>query len=325
MIEVKNLTKWYPGKLAVDDISFHVERGEIVGFLGPNGAGKTTTMRCLCGYTPTSAGVVQIAGFDVFSQSLQVRRNLGYLPENVPLYNEMRIDEYLRFRAQIKGVTGRKCKIRMGEVKELCGLSNEGRLLISHLSKGYRQRVGLADALIGSPELLILDEPTIGLDPNQIRTVRDLIKNLGGKHTVLLSTHILSEVEMTCKRVLIIKEGKIIASDTPANLRSRFMSDTHIIAEIHAPHDRVEEKIRMLPHVRSVSCEVHDTWSRYEIECNTGVDLRLKVFELAVHEQWKLRELRIQRSSLEEVFIALTKQPHSTLQPISEKTQEAES
>src|SRR5437763_3698791 len=218
MIKVENLTKKYAGQTAIRDLNFEVGQGEIMGFLGPNGAGKTTTMRILAGFMPATSGRASIAGFDVFEQSLQARSRLGYMPENVPLYNDMRVSEYLDYRAALKGVPHRRIAERVGDVKELCGLKEVENKLIAALSKGYRQRVGLADALLHEPDLLILDEPTIGLDPNQIRQVRDLIRNLGKHHTILLSTHILPEVEMTCSRVVIINRGKIEASDTPENL-----------------------------------------------------------------------------------------------------------
>ncbi|MFH0880059.1 MAG: ATP-binding cassette domain-containing protein [Lentisphaerota bacterium] len=241
MIKVSHLTKKYAGCLAVDNISFQVSRGETVGFLGPNGAGKSTTMRILSCFQPASGGSVTVAGFDVLTQSLEVRRKIGYLPENVPLYPEMRVDEYLRYRARLKGLPGRKIRLRCDAVKSLCGLEEVGRRIIGHLSKGFRQRVGLADCLIHEPELLILDEPTIGLDPNQIRQVRTLIHDLAQDHTILLSTHILSEVEMTCQRVLIINEGRIAASDSPENLRSLLQGTVQVVAEMRGPgEDRLK-------------------------------------------------------------------------------------
>src|SRR5580693_10567819 len=235
MIEVKNLTKRYAGRTAVSDISFSVARGEIVGLLGPNGAGKSTTMRILSCFMPATSGTARVAGFDVFHQSDEVRRRIGYMPENNPLYTEMRVREYLKFRARLKGLRWRRSRERVTTVMEQCGLTDVGRRVIGQLSKGYRQRVGLADALVHEPDLVILDEPTIGLDPNQIRSVRQLIKQLGGKHTVLISSHILPEVEMTCNRVLIMREGRILAADTPENLEKSMGRSGHIIAEIAAP------------------------------------------------------------------------------------------
>src|SRR5256714_1675982 len=221
MIKVENLTKRYAGQTAIQDLNFEVGKGEIMGFLGPNGAGKSTTMRILSSFMPPTSGRASVAGFDIFTQSLQARAHLGYMPENVPLYNDMRVTEYLDYRAALKEVPHRRINERVGDVKELCGLKDVEKKLIGVLSKGYRQRVGLADALVHEPDLLILDEPTSGLDPNQIRQVRDLIKNLGRQHTILLSTHILPEVEMTCSRVIIINKGRIEACDTPENLLSR--------------------------------------------------------------------------------------------------------
>src|SRR5688572_8597758 len=224
MIEVRELTKRYAKYTAVNDVTFEVGRGEIVGLLGPNGAGKSTILRILSGFMPATSGTVRIGGFDVFHEPDEVRRRIGYMPENNPLHMEMRVREYLRFRGALKGLKRGRCRERTEVVMQQCGLSDVHRKIIGHLSKGYQQRVGLADALIHEPELIILDEPTIGLDPNQIRSVRQLIKDLGQKHTVLISTHILPEVEMTCTRVLILHQGQILAADTTENLQ-KLMSD----------------------------------------------------------------------------------------------------
>src|SRR5438045_5728549 len=237
MIKVENLTKKYAGQTAIRDMNFEVGQGEIMGFLGPNGAGKTTTMRILASFMPPTAGRASIAGFDIFEQSLQARAHLGYMPENVPLYNDMRVNEYLDYRAAIKGVPHRRVAERVGDVKELCGLKEVERKSIGTLSKGYRQRVGLADALLAEPDLLILDEPTIGLDPNQIRQVRELIKNLGKQHTILLSTQILPEVEMTCSRVIIIHKGRIEACDTPENLVQQIRTAGGVSLEARTRND----------------------------------------------------------------------------------------
>src|SRR3954470_15563830 len=234
MIKVEHLTKRYAGHTAIKDLSFEVGQGEIMGFLGPNGAGKSTTMRILASFMPPTSGSVSIAGYDIFRESLQARSHLGYMPENVPLYNDMRVTEYLDYRAALKGVPHRRISERVGDVKELCGVKDVERKLIATLSKGYRQRVGLADALLHEPDLLILDEPTIGLDPNQIRSVRELIKNLGKQHTILLSTHILPEVEMTCSRVVILHRGTILAADTTENLQKTVFQEGQVIAEIEA-------------------------------------------------------------------------------------------
>src|SRR3989454_7116531 len=237
MIEVSHLTKRYAGITAVSNISFGVARGEIVGLLGPNGAGKSTTMRILACYLPASSGTVRIAGQDIFRHSREVRRRIGYMPENNPLHYDMRVREYLKFRARLKGLSRKRCRERVDRVMEQCALTEVSRRIIGQLSKGYRQRVGLADALVHEPELIILDEPTIGLDPSQIRSVRQLIKNLAQAHTVLISTHILPEAEMTCNRMVIMYEGKILAADTPENLQRLMSSKSQVVAEIAAPRE----------------------------------------------------------------------------------------
>jgi ABC-2 type transport system ATP-binding protein len=306
MVELEHVTKCYPRKMAVNDISFSVDAGEIVGVLGPNGAGKTTAMRMISGYIPPTGGRIRVADFDVMHNPMEVRRRIGYMPENVPLYNELRIDEFLRFRASLKGVPRRRCRARIAEVKEMCGLKDEGRRIIGHLSKGYRQRVGLADALVHNPDLLILDEPTVGLDPNQIRSVRELIGQLAEQHTIILCTHILPEVEMTCRRVMIIKDGRIIASDTPAALRTMMQGGTRVIAELHAPQEEARDGLACLPHVREVISDHKTSWTRYEVVCATDVDLRPNVFELVVRKGWKMRELSLSKTSLEDAFVRLT-------------------
>src|SRR5690349_451319 len=239
MIEVANLTKRYAGHTAVSNISFTVGRGEIVGLLGTNGAGKSTTMRILSCYMPATSGTVRIAGYDVFYQADEVRRRIGYMPENNPLHPEMRVREYLKFRAKLKGLSASQCRERVSIVIEQCALTDVQRRIIGQLSKGYKQRVGLADALVHEPDLIILDEPTIGLDPNQIRSVRQLIKSLAEKHTVLISTHILPEAEMMCSRMLIMYGGKILAADTPENLQKLMQGSSQIVAEIDAPADEL--------------------------------------------------------------------------------------
>src|SRR5438046_3076449 len=229
IIEVENLTKRYAGHAAVDRITFAVQRGEIVGFLGPNGAGKSTTMRILACYLPATFGTARVAGFDVFTQADEVRRRIGYMPENNPLHLDMRVREYLKFRARLKGLGIGRSRERAESVMQQCGLTEVRRKIIGHLSKGYRQRVGLADALVHEPELIILDEPTIGLDPHQVRSVRQLIKGLAAAHTVLISTHILPEAEMTCNRMLIMFDGRILAADTPENLQKLMAGSSQIV------------------------------------------------------------------------------------------------
>jgi ABC-2 type transport system ATP-binding protein len=300
------LTKRYAGQTAIQDLNFEVSRGEIMGFLGPNGAGKTTTMRILAGFMPPTSGRASIAGFDVFGQSLQARAHLGYMPENVPLYSDMRVTEYLNYRSALKGVPHRRVSERVGDVKELCGLKDVERKLIGTLSKGYRQRVGLADALLAEPDLLILDEPTIGLDPNQIRQVRELIKNLGRQHTILLSTHILPEVEMTCSRVIIIHKGRIEACDTPDNLLGKIRQAGSVELEAKVGNDNGEEELKKIPGVRDVVTDGADDWKRFSLRVESGADVREEVFRLAIERHWTVRELTQRRGTLEDVFVELT-------------------
>jgi ABC-2 type transport system ATP-binding protein len=308
MIEVSNLTKRYAGRTAVDDISFTVERGEIVGLLGPNGAGKSTTMRVLSGFLPATSGTVRVAGFDVFYDSEEARRRIGYMPENNPLHPEMRVREYLKFRARLKGLGWRRSRERVTTVMEQCGLTDVHRRVIGQLSKGYRQRVGLADALVHEPELVILDEPTIGLDPHQIRAVRTLIKNLGGQHTVLISTHILPEVEMMCGRVLIMFNGRVLASDTPNNLQRRMAGGSQIIAEIAAPLETLNAVWEGLPEVEQFDVSPTDgDYFRCALTPRDGVDLRAQIAMLACQQGWALRELSRSRHSLEDIYVQVTK------------------
>jgi ABC-2 type transport system ATP-binding protein len=306
MIKVEHLTKEYAGVVAIKDISFEVARGEIVGFLGPNGAGKSTTMRILASYLPPTSGRATVAGFDVFRDSLKARRRLGYLPENVPLYHDMRVDEYLRYRGTLKGLSGRKLKGRVGTTKELCGLREVGRKKIAGLSKGFRQRVGLAEAMIHEPDLLILDEPTIGLDPNQIRQVRELIKSLGERHTILLSTHILSEVEATCNRVLIINRGKLEASDSPYNLVNQLRTAGLVNLEVKTGTEDPTEYLLKIPGVKEVQLETNGVWRKGWIRIEANSDLREEIFGLAVERKWIIRELSKERATLEDVFVELT-------------------
>src|SRR6188768_3448657 len=306
MIKVEHLTKRYAGHTAVNDLSFEVGKGEIMGFLGPNGAGKSTTMRILASFMPPTSGRVSIAGYDIFRQSLQARAHLGYMPENVPLYNDMRVTEYLDYRAALKGVPHRRVSERVGDVKELCGLKEVENKLIGALSKGYRQRVGLADALVHEPDLLILDEPTSGLDPNQIRQVRELIRNLGRQHTILLSTHILPEVEMTCSRVIIINKGRIEACDTPQNLLGKIRQSGGIELEAKIGNDNGEEQLKKIPGVRDVVTDGKDDWKKFSLRVESRTDVREEVFRLAVERHWAVRELTQRRGTLEDVFVELT-------------------
>ena len=308
MIEVEHLTKRYPGRTAVADVSFSVGRGEIVGLLGPNGAGKSTIMRVLSCFVPASSGTARVAGYDVFREADDVRRRIGYMPENNPLHRELRVREYLKFRARLKGLSRAQVRERVDTVLQQCGLSDVQKRIIGHLSKGYQQRVGLADALVHEPELIILDEPTIGLDPNQIRSVRQLIKDLAGQHTVLISTHILPEVEMTCNRVLILHEGRILAHDTPDNLQQIMSEGGHVIAEILAPRSDLElcwETMAEVEHFDLSPCE--GDYTRCTLTARPGVDLRPQVFALVCERGWPLRELSRSRHSLEDIFVRVTR------------------
>src|SRR5882757_2748577 len=305
-IEIKDLVKIYGQQKAVDTISFEVGKGEIVGFLGPNGAGKSTTMKMLSCYLPPTSGRAEVAGFDVFKESLKARERIGYMPEHVPLYNDMRVIEYLKYRAALKGVRGRRMKERLADVMDLCGLKDVERKLVGNLSKGYRQRVGLADAMVHEPDLLILDEPTIGLDPNQIRQVRDLIKNLGKQHTILLSTHILPEVEMTCSRVIIINRGRIEACDTPENLLGRIRTAGGVFVEAKVGNDDGAEELRKIAGVRDVTASVDGDWQVFALRVEANTDVREEVYRLASARHWTLRELSQRRATLEDVFVEIT-------------------
>ena len=308
MIEVSHLTKRYAGHTAVHDLSFTVGRGEIVGFLGPNGAGKSTTMRILSCFMPATSGTARVAGFDVSSDSDEVRRRIGYMPENNPLHLDMRVREYLKFRARLKGLSISRSRERVAVAMEQCGLTDVSRKIIGQLSKGFRQRVGLADALVHEPDLIILDEPTIGLDPHQIRAVRQLIKSLGGRHTVLISTHILPEVEMTCSRVLIMHEGKIRASDSPGNLQKRMSNEGQVLAEIAAPEAALRDCWEALEEVAHFNiAPAEGAYFRCALTPRPGVDLRPRVFEIVREQGWLLRELTISRHSLEDIFVHLTR------------------
>ncbi|MEE8348619.1 MAG: ABC transporter ATP-binding protein [Acidobacteriota bacterium] len=307
MIEAENLTKHYGSYTAIDDVSFQVSQGEILGLLGPNGAGKTTTMRILAGFFPASEGKAMVAGFDVFEQPLEVKRRVGYLPENPPLYGEMSVDTYLRFVATIKGTAGSQLRSRLSQAKDRCGLGDEGGRLIKHLSKGYRQRVGLAQALIHEPEILILDEPTVGLDPNQIIEVRELIKNLAGDHTVILSTHILPEVSMICERVIILNHGKIIAVDSPQNLTTRLGGGQSIQLEVAGRAEELPALLETLPQVTSVSVErVEGTHQSVSVETQGSDDIRHVIARKVIDAGLDLFQLSAQRMTLEDVFVELT-------------------
>jgi ABC-2 type transport system ATP-binding protein len=310
MIDVANLTKRYAGHTAVSDVSFTVRRGEIVGLLGPNGAGKSTTMRILSCFLPATSGTVKVAGLDVFQESVEVRRRIGYMPENNPLYHEMRVREYLRFRARLKGLGRRRTRERVDTVMEQCSLTDVARRIIGQLSKGYRQRVGLADALVHEPDLLILDEPTIGLDPTQIRSVRQLIKGLGETHTVLISTHILPEAEKTCNRMVIMRAGRILAADTPENLQRLMSGKSQVLAEIAAPLPELQACWAEMPEVEHFDISAAEgDYFRCALTPRDGLDLRPQIFSLARERGWQLRELTRSRHSLEDIYVRVTRPP----------------
>ena len=307
MITVENLTKRYPAKTAIEGVSFKVEKGEILGFLGPNGAGKTTTMRIVTGFMPASDGTVTVDGFDVFEHPIDVRRRIGYLPENPPLYLEMSVTGYLRFVAKIKGVPKDKLDSEVKRVMDRVSITDVRERIIAKLSKGYKQRVGLAQALLNDPPVLILDEPTIGLDPKQIHEVRELIKALAGNHTVVLSTHILPEVEQTCHRVVIIDRGKIVAVDTPQNLRFQLQGAERVFMEIQGPASEIKSKLKAMPGVIDVQAVgSSDGRTRFQIEGELRKDIRGDLARTVVQNGWGLYELQSASMSLEDIFLKLT-------------------
>jgi gliding motility-associated transport system ATP-binding protein len=306
MIKAEHLTKKYPSTTAIEDLNFEVAKGEIVGLLGPNGAGKTTTMRILSGFIPATSGSASVAGYDIFRDSLKARMHLGYLPESIPLYEEMRVREYLRYRGSLKGLSGKKLRERIDAVQELCSVKEVEKRPISALSKGYKQRVGLAETMIHQPPLLILDEPTLGLDPNQIRQVRELIRSLGEKHTILLSTHILSEAEMTCTRVIIVNKGHIQASDTPANLISQIRTSGNVCLEAKTGNDNPIEFLAGIHGIKEVSVRLEDGWQLCSIRVDASSDPREEIFALATQRRWILRELTRERATLEDAFVEIT-------------------
>lgn len=310
-IAVRNLTKYYGQEKAIDDISFDVKTGEILGFLGPNGAGKTTTMKIITCYMPPSSGTVDVEGYDIFDHALDVRRKIGYLPELNPLYLDMNVIEYLDYSARLHGMKNAGIKGRMREMIDACGLSEVRHKDIGELSKGYRQRVGLAQAMIHDPDVLILDEPTSGLDPNQIVEIRNLIKKLGRAKTVILSTHILSEVQATCDRVIIINDGKIVADGTPEQLKQDFRGTEMISVELKTKSGNVMTevfpKLKDLSQVESVEYRGQEGDAhRFTVHTAKGSDPREQLFRQAVSEGWVLLEMSRKSTSLEEVFHKLT-------------------
>jgi ABC-2 type transport system ATP-binding protein len=311
MIQVEGLTKRYARHVAVNNISFTVDKGEIVGFLGPNGAGKTTTMRVLTCFMPPTAGKVTVAGFDVFEKPMEVKKRIGYLPETPPIYPEMEVGDYLTFVGRLKGLPNSDLKRRVDEVSERCAVADVRKRLISKLSKGYRQRVGLAQAIIHNPEVLILDEPTSGLDPKQILETRELIKNLAGEHTIILSTHILPEVEAMCEKVIIINKGQVVATDSVDNLTHRMRGTDAVAVEVEtdgiAGTSDVQQRLEQVTGVSKVLFKhATDRGMVFEVESLPGQQARADVARVVVNAGWSLLELRSLNYSLEEVFLQLT-------------------
>ncbi len=323
MIRVQDLTKKYSRNLAVDHISFEVQKGEIVGFLGPNGAGKTTTMRMLTCFLPPSDGTANVAGFDILEQPLEVKKRVGYLPETPPLYLEMETIEYLQFVGKLKGLRGEELSKRVDYVCERCSITDVRNKLLGKLSKGYRQRVGLAQAIIHNPDVLILDEPTAGLDPKQINETRDLIRSLAGDHTIVLSTHILPEVEQTCEKVIIINKGKLVATDSVENLQARARGAESMLVEVAGRNGNldsatVRSRLERIAGVSRVSLKnTRDSLATFEVESQKGF-VRGDLARAVVESGWDLNELRPTAMSLEEIFLQLTAQESESAKPVAQ-------
>lgn len=301
MIDADGLSKLFGDRVAIKDVSFRVDKGEVVGMLGPNGAGKTTTMRILTCFMPASSGTAKVAGFDVAEQSIQVRRHVGYMPENVPLYAEMRVKEYLSFRARLRGLPRRERREKVARATEECWIDDVKDRIMGHLSKGYRQRVGLAEAMLHDPEILILDEPTVGLDPNQIRQTRQLIKRLGERRTVILSTHIVHEVEMVCSRVIIVNRGKIALDEEMNRLQK-----PALLMETKGADEQGKAILSGIPGVKKVTLLERGETQRFEIEHEKDADVREEVSKAVARQGWPMLEFRRAAASLEEVFVKIT-------------------
>ena len=313
MIEVKNLTKYYGNFPAISDVSFTVEKGEILGFLGPNGAGKSTTMKVLTGYMPPTEGVVRIAGYDVVSQSLDARKRMGYLPETVPLYTDMTIRGYLGFMGSIRGISRDRIRRRTGDVVDICRLGDYTDTLISKLSKGFRQRVGIAQAILHEPDILILDEPTIGIDPIQVVETRQLIKDLGREHTVVISTHILPEVSAICQRVVIIHEGEIVAVDRPENLAERLQASAQVVVDVRGPKGKVTAALQGIDGVQSVTMTpLEGSTASYTVTSSRDLDIREEVARQVVQQGWGLLRQESLSMTLEQIFLRLTTEEPSS-------------
>jgi ABC-2 type transport system ATP-binding protein len=315
MINVQNLTKRYGDLTAIEDVTFNVQKGEILAFLGPNGAGKTTTMRILTCFLPATSGTASVAGYDIFEQPQEVKRHIGYLPESPPLYTEMTVTEYLRFVSKIKGIERRDRTPALARVLERCALTEVRHRLIGNLSRGYRQRVGLAQALIHNPEVLILDEPTTGLDPKQIIEMRQVIKELAGQHTVILSTHILPEATAVCQRVVIIHKGRIVAVDTPDTLSAQLRQSEKIRLTLRTPSPETADALKTVPGVVSIFQEPSTDGQVFMVECELGRDIRTELAAQAVRRGWGLIELAAVKLSLEDVFLHLTREESNPEEP----------
>ena len=306
MIEAEHLTKYYGPFKAIEDVSFTVGKGEVVGFLGPNGAGKTTTMRILCGFIPPSEGTARVAGYDILRQSLQARRHIGYLPETVPLYRDMTVASYLRFFGKIRGMPSRGLENRVKEVMGLCRIDGYARTQVGRLSKGYRQLVGVAQAVLHEPDVLILDEPTIGIDPRQVVQIRQLIKDLGREHTVILSSHILHEISIICERVLIMHQGRIVAADRTDNLSERLKGSQRIELEVKGPAGEVRARLAKVKGVFKVTAQGTADPRLYVVECAPRQDIRDELASAVVSAGYSLLGLKATEMSLEDIFIQLT-------------------
>ena len=306
MVEVQDLTKYYGDFPAIEDVSFEVKKGEILGFLGPNGAGKTTTMRIITGFMPPTSGTAKVAGYDVIDKSLEARKYVGYLPETVPLYTDMTVEGYLSFMGTLKRMHPKRIKARTGEVIGICRLGDYRKTIIGKLSKGFRQRVGIAQAVLHEPQVLVLDEPTIGIDPIQVVETRKLIKDLGSEHTVILSSHILPEVSMLCKRVLIINEGQIMAEDSPKNLAERLQGVERVQVEIKGPEPEVTKALKSMRGVVNVTNSADGDPGVYTVEAKRGLDLRSTISKVVISNGWSLLTIHLVGMSLEEIFLKLT-------------------
>jgi len=315
MIEIQNLTKRYGQIVAVDNLNFTVEKGEILGFLGPNGAGKSTTMNIITGYLPSTEGTVKVSGFDIAQEPNEVKKRIGYLPENPPLYTDMTVDEYLNFVSQLKKVEKSKRKEQISNIVELLRIGDVRKRLIKNLSKGYKQRVGVAQALIGNPEVLILDEPTVGLDPNQILEVRNVIKDLGKEHTIILSTHIMQEVKAVCERVVIINKGKIVAVDTPENLSKSISNSLRIVITVAGPKSSVLDALKSINGVNRVDVlkKKEDDVFDYVVDSDKEIDVRKTIFFEFAKLGYTILEFRTEEMDLEEVFRELTTKSNNSI------------